>query len=368
MYTPFKMKGKSPMMKKLVGNQHRLPEHLKAKIEAAPESPTKMKKESATKMKKASMTKMKKESMAKLKKSATKMKKSMAKKKINPFSAEYKKMTVSQRKKKYGDDYKSRLQGSGKKAITRENIGKAIEKTKGKINKLNEKVQKGADKLSKDLKKTKEIKIAEKLGLNYKIYKLSKKKNKSTSTKSTKKNTGKIDWKTAPAVGSKARTEWYKKHNLKLDDTTPALMKKSAAKMKKSSMKLKKSAAKLKKKTKDGLKEAVKGTVKGGLAKGTLKVGKEIDKDTGTSMRGVKKGSLKNVTKDGITPRELRIKRNKEFLPIAIKRGLAPKSPKAGDLSAKGRAELKAYEKFYSNKDNIKKLRKAQDEYFKNKK
>ena len=34
MYTPFKMKGKSPMMKKLIGNQNRLPEHLKAKIEA----------------------------------------------------------------------------------------------------------------------------------------------------------------------------------------------------------------------------------------------------------------------------------------------------------------------------------------------
>ena len=45
MYTPFKMKGKSPMMKKLIGNQHRLPAELKAKIEAAPESPTKMKKE-----------------------------------------------------------------------------------------------------------------------------------------------------------------------------------------------------------------------------------------------------------------------------------------------------------------------------------
>ena len=74
----------------------------------------------------------------------------MAKKKINPFSAEYKRMTVSQRKKKYGDDYKSRLQGSGKQAITRENIGKALNKTKAKINKLNEKVQKGADKLSKD--------------------------------------------------------------------------------------------------------------------------------------------------------------------------------------------------------------------------
>jgi hypothetical protein len=41
MYTPFKMKGKSPMMKKLIGNQHRLPEHLKAKIMAAPESPAK---------------------------------------------------------------------------------------------------------------------------------------------------------------------------------------------------------------------------------------------------------------------------------------------------------------------------------------
>ena len=41
MYTPFKMKGKSPMMKKLIGKQHRLPEHLKAKIMAAPESPAK---------------------------------------------------------------------------------------------------------------------------------------------------------------------------------------------------------------------------------------------------------------------------------------------------------------------------------------
>ena len=39
-YTPFKMTGKSPMMKKLIGNQHRLPEHLKAGILAAPESPS----------------------------------------------------------------------------------------------------------------------------------------------------------------------------------------------------------------------------------------------------------------------------------------------------------------------------------------
>jgi len=33
--------------------------------------------------------------------------------------------------------------------------------------------------------------------------------------------TQKVDWSTAPAVGSQERTEWYKKHNLKLDDTTP---------------------------------------------------------------------------------------------------------------------------------------------------
>jgi len=32
----FKMRGKSPMMKKLLGKQHNLPEHLKAKIEASP--------------------------------------------------------------------------------------------------------------------------------------------------------------------------------------------------------------------------------------------------------------------------------------------------------------------------------------------
>ena len=33
---PFKMKPKSPLMKKLVGGQHKLPGHLKAAIEASP--------------------------------------------------------------------------------------------------------------------------------------------------------------------------------------------------------------------------------------------------------------------------------------------------------------------------------------------
>ena len=207
MYTPFKMKGKSPMMKKLIGNQHRLPAELKAKIKAAPESPGKMKKES----------------MAKLKKSAAKLKKG----KVNPFSAEYKRMTNKQRERKYGADYKDRIQGSGKKAITRENIGKALNKTKNKINKLNENIQAGADKISKDLKKKKTIKIADKLKLP-----------KQNSSKKNNNKKGPIDWDSAPAVGTKKRTQWYKDNNLALDDTTPALMKKSAAKMKKSPAKL----------------------------------------------------------------------------------------------------------------------------------
>ena len=46
-----KLKGKSPMEKELVGKQGNLPPELKAKIEAAPESPKKMKK-AAMKMKK----------------------------------------------------------------------------------------------------------------------------------------------------------------------------------------------------------------------------------------------------------------------------------------------------------------------------
>ena len=35
-HSGFKMYGKSPMMKKLIGKQHNLPEHLQAKIEGSP--------------------------------------------------------------------------------------------------------------------------------------------------------------------------------------------------------------------------------------------------------------------------------------------------------------------------------------------
>ena len=81
---PFKMKGKSPMMKALIGKQGNLPAELKAKILASPatmkkESMAPMKKESMAKMKKAP-AKMKKESMAKMNK------KSMAKKAMNTDS------------------------------------------------------------------------------------------------------------------------------------------------------------------------------------------------------------------------------------------------------------------------------------------
>jgi hypothetical protein len=327
MYTPFKMKGKSPMMKKLIGNQHRLPAELKAKILAAPESPTKMKKESATKMKKASMTKLKKESVAKLKKSATKMKKSAAKlkrnqDKINPFSAEYKRMTPKQKREAREGN---KLQGSGKKAITRENIRKSVDN-------LNKKIQKGAEKLSKNLKKTKTIKIAETLGL--------KKKSESTSSKTTSNKGGFTSRKGDPYLyrknddgtfttkkgkdgkeitvkkGSKAYDAISSVFKLKKSSAAkmkkaPAKMKKAAmkmkkesmAKMKKSSMKLKKSAAKLKKKTEDGLKKAVKGAVKGGLARNTAI--KRGAKKVGKLDKGVKKDQLKNATQKGLTAREL---------------------------------------------------------------
>ena len=43
--------------------------------------------------------------------------------------------------------------------------------------------------------------------------------NKKTSKPKTKKS--KIDWTKAPKVGTTARTDWYKKFNLDLDDTTP---------------------------------------------------------------------------------------------------------------------------------------------------
>jgi len=278
MYTPFKMKGKSPMMKKLIGNQNRLPKELQEAIKAAP---GKMKKESATKMKKASMTKMKKESMAKLKKSVAKLKKG----KINPFSAEYKRMTESQRKRKYGADYKDRIKGKTKsdgktklKPINRKNISEALNKTKNRINELNKNIQAGADKLSKDLKSKKTIKITgnnnssssssssngftSRKGDPY-LYKknndgtFTTKKGKDGKEVIVKKGSKAYDaissvfkMKKAPAKMKKAAMKLKKKSATKMMKKSPAAMKKEAAmKMKKeAAMKMKKkSAMKMKK-------------------------------------------------------------------------------------------------------------------------
>ena len=247
MYTPFKMKGKSPMMKKLIGNQNRLPKELQEAIKAAP---GKMKKESAAKMKKTSMTKMKKESMAKLKKSATKLKRNQDK--INPFSAEYKRMTPKQKREAREGN---KLQGSGKKAINRKNIGEALNKTKKKINKLNENIQKGAETLSKNLKKTKTIKIAEKLRLP--------KKGKGSSSSSSSSN-GFTSRKGDPYLykknndgtfttkkGKDGKEVIVKKGSKAYDAISSVFkMKKAPAKMKKAAMKMKKEAAmKMKKKS-----------------------------------------------------------------------------------------------------------------------
>jgi len=59
---------------------------------------------------------------------------------------------------------------------------------------------------------------------------------KTTDKKATTK-TPKINWKTAPKVGTQARTKWYKKHKLKLDDTTPKLQSNKKATTKKTKTK-----------------------------------------------------------------------------------------------------------------------------------
>jgi len=140
MYSPFKMKGKSPMMKALVGKQNNLPDQLKAKILAAPESPAKMKKESPAMMKKESSMKM--------------MKKSPAKKKFNPFSAESKKMTASQKRKAQDADpsFKGNKQKVGKELKAAKS--KVRSKVGGKVGKVIEKLDAGLQKFFNNPRKT----------------------------------------------------------------------------------------------------------------------------------------------------------------------------------------------------------------------
>ena len=152
MYSPFKMKGKSPMMKALVGKQNNLPDQLKAKILAAPESPAKMMKKSPAKMKKESPAMMKKESSMKM------MKKSPAKKKFNPFSAESKRMTASQKRKAQDADptFKGNKQKVGKE------LKAAKSKTGGSVRNILDKLDAGLQKVFNNPRKTSSSKTTNK--------------------------------------------------------------------------------------------------------------------------------------------------------------------------------------------------------------
>jgi len=270
MYTPFKMKGKSPMMKALVGKQNNLPEHLKAKIKAAPESPAKMNKKSAAKMAKKSPAKDYKKSLS------YRLKGKAGRAKMDA---------------KYSAGESTKLQKDVKRVTSK--VDKGIQtvlnnprgKSEGKGN-----TYVPFDKTKKKTEKVKTTKV--------------------NKEKTNKKKTGKTDWTKAPKVGSKERTQWYKDNNLKLDDTTPALMKKSAMKMKKSPatlIKKKTTREKLNKLVEKRTKLRDKKVKREGKEKNTKRVDKKLVKnktkinsgDVGKLARqDAKKAKPKKVKKD----------------------------------------------------------------------
>ena len=175
MYSPFKMKGKSPMMKALVGKQNNLPAELKAKIEAAPESPAKMKKASPSKMKKKSSMKM--------------MKKSPAKQTIDPNRKENESV---KKNRKESDNLaktinKTYLDGGGSYNDTKSKTGKLmtqfdkgiknLDKQKTEVSKKNKAFRAGMDNKRKEM------------GLDNKTNKKNIKKGKGTLSKTPKTKT-----------------------------------------------------------------------------------------------------------------------------------------------------------------------------------
>jgi len=120
MYTPFKMKGKSPMMKALIGKQANLPPELKAKIQA---SPATMKKESAMKMKKESSMKMMKKSPAKANIIGPEIKKKVT------FAEAYKKRDM----KTYGNQTLSEYTKEAKRQNTSKAAGKGYDAPKSQM-------------------------------------------------------------------------------------------------------------------------------------------------------------------------------------------------------------------------------------------
>tara|TARA_R110000803_G_C11862223_1_gene307308 strand:+ start:25 stop:741 length:717 start_codon:yes stop_codon:yes gene_type:complete len=142
MYTPFKMKGKSPMMKALIGNQGNLNAGLRASIEAAPESPAMMKK---------APTKMKKESSMKM----------MDKKSPTKLTGKERRAAIEKAKSATYDSPRAK-----RKAVleARRTANKAFFAAKKKkvvkaVSNVNEKIQTGAKNLSDKLKSKKKVVI-----------------------------------------------------------------------------------------------------------------------------------------------------------------------------------------------------------------
>ena len=147
--------------------------------------------------------------------------------KVNPFSAEYKRMTKSQRTAKYGEGYEKI--GSGKKAINRENVavslGKLDTKIKGALNTIDKKIKgpEGGSYL-KVSKGPKGISIKNTPGVNPNpgggSKKTTSKKTTSKKTSTSTSTSNKPNWSKAPKNNTQARRDWYTKHNLAQDATT----------------------------------------------------------------------------------------------------------------------------------------------------
>ena len=143
MYTPFKMKGKSPMMKALIGKQNNLPAELKAKIEAAPESPTKMMKKSPAKRDVTDTKQLKK-----MNKEDKQMKKDM----LNSSQLQANKDTVSQSNIDYFSDNKFGPNGNVSKMV--------VAKTRSKQKNKNIDLSKNPDAGSRSSKRIQDNRIA----------------------------------------------------------------------------------------------------------------------------------------------------------------------------------------------------------------
>tara|TARA_R110001592_G_scaffold249462_1_gene511964 strand:+ start:318 stop:917 length:600 start_codon:yes stop_codon:yes gene_type:complete len=185
----FKMYGKSPMTKKLIGKQANLPAELKAKIQAAPESPAKMKKAPA---------KMAKDPAMKMKKAPTKMKKAPMRKDKVSYSDAYNKLKPTKSGGRYDEknkkNYNSEAEftAAAKAYNAKKNTPKKVE-TK-KVTKVEVKTAKPELKKAlteKEVRKAKRKAIVTKIfgdGSKRKAYEANKKKRENRSPTGRMKN------------------------------------------------------------------------------------------------------------------------------------------------------------------------------------